>query len=360
MNNFRRLAKILVAVLLLIVVLDWAAGRLITWRTYDPAAARQDLILYPAPYVMSELRTGSFGDATNIHINAQGFRHPTDLTSKKDRPRLFLIGASFSFGSGASSDATSYIQHLQEAFPMLDIVSAGGSSFGAEQQWIHLGMTVIPWQPDGILIIDGLSDIVRPMAFGQAPGNPWQWDVTAGYMSGRLSEIAMSRIKQKSNLYRGIDRLLQDKRAASADFGTQVFPEVSKQYRHMTELTYRTCQSFGIPVAHAFHPQLAVGKPISDVEKSFLLSGIAEGMQRYYPLLSQDAETLAKEHDIPFINTIYCFTNHTETLYVDYAHLNDNGQKLYAEVLTTFIKESGLDTRTQDHFSSRQTHQTPE
>lgn len=348
-QRIRTAARLLLALVLLVVVADWALGILLKWRISSKAAKQPQIVLFPAPYIMSTLKPESVPANAGIHINGQGFRHATEVTTKHDKPRIFINGASFAFGAGASTDEACFGRLLQQKFPEVEfIIAAGAGGFTAIQDWIHLSMDLLPLQPDGILLVDGFADLTMPLAFGQAPGDPWQWDINYGYMTANPREIFASYIKQNSSIYRVVDRLSLDRRARSPEFQKDVFPQILEKYLLGSQLSYGSCTAAKIPLWHVFHPQLAIGKTPSDEEKGFSLAGIDDGMRRMYPEMARALSGLAASNSVPMLDLTRVFETHAETLYVDYVHVNDRGQQILADAIADFLRANGFPQRILD------------
>lgn len=349
MKSPRRIVLVLVALAACYVLFEVLLGLAIQWRTTRGGASQADLGLriHPAPYTMSELRADPAARNPVCVINEQGFRHPVLVTREKSKPRVFVLGGSFAFGAGGSRESDYYLAHIRRAFPDVEFVNAAGSSFVARQQLVHLALDVMPLQPDGLLIIDGFNDLALPMAFGQAPGAPWQWREYEQILSGRTWGILRGYYEARSQLYRVISRLRTTKRATGADFRDRVFPAICSQYAEATATTYALARERGIPVYHVFQPQLAVGKTPSAEEAGMSLPALSEGMRALYPPFAGVARGVAESNNVPFLSLLGIYSNVAEQIYVDYCHVNDRGQKMAGDAIAEFLADNGLSARLQ-------------
>lgn len=358
-NTLTLLGKLLLTALVALLAADWAAGRLLEARITSKNKGQSEIALFPAPYVMSTTRQGSMANTSTIKINAQGFRHPVPVTRTRTRPRVFINGASFSFGAGATDDSTYYVEQLRKRFPTIEFVTAGGGGGSTSiQEWINLCLNILPLEPDGIILVDGFADIALPLCFGENPGEPWQWQINYYYMTGRPFDILRGYILQHSNLCRIWNRLRQNRRASNSQYDQDIFPKILSIYLYSTSLSYEACRRRDIPIWHVFHPQLAVGKSTSAEEANFSLPGINEGMQRLYPKMAAALSDLAHEWHVPCYDMTLSMTGFSETLYVDYVHLNDKGQVILGDKIADFLNTNSFQEDVTASYRRRLNHIT--
>jgi len=358
-NTLTISGKLLLTALVALLVIDWAAGRLLAGRLTSNNKGQSQVALFPAPYVMYATRPGSMANTSNIKINAQGFRHPVPVTLTRARPRVFINGASFAFGAGATDDSTCYVEQLRKRFPTIEfVIAAGGGGFTAIQEWINLYLNILPLEPDGIILVDGFTDIALPLYFGENPGNPFQWQINYSYMTGRPFDILRGYILQHSNLCRIWNRLRQDRRASNPQYCQDIFPKILSIYLYATSLSYEACQRRDIPVWHVFHPQLAVGKSQSAEEASFSLPGLNASIRRLYPKMAVALSDLAHEWRVPCYDMTLSMAGFPGTLYVDYAHLNDNGQAILGDKIADFLHANSFQEDVTASYRRRLNHVT--
>lgn len=101
-----------------------------------------------------------------ININSQGFRGPEFSPEKpNDMYRVFVVGASTTFGYGATSDKTTIPGYLQEKFnkvnfdKKIEVINAGiGAATSFEEEYL-VRMKLTQYEPDLIIIYDGSADV---------------------------------------------------------------------------------------------------------------------------------------------------------------------------------------------------------
>jgi len=140
----------------------------------------------------------------SIRTNAQGMRNDEDfpLTSSTGRPRVMILGDSYSFGHGVSNEQT-YVYQLARLMPDWDVMNLAVSATGTDQNYIMYEKYGEKFSPDiailGFYLLDfnrntfSFRDYAKPMYVPQEDGSlklthsPVQspQDLLADYQSGR-------------------------------------------------------------------------------------------------------------------------------------------------------------------------------
>lgn len=123
---------------------------------------------------------------------------------------------------------------------------------------------------------------------------------------------------------------------AGVDAGVTAWADAARNLRAI-------CDRRGLPLVHAIQPGLDdIGsKPASDEEKrtNVLLGRWRESIQTGYPRLRASLAELARE-GIEVRDGSRCFTERTETLYVDGCHLNNRGYELFGLEVVGWIRST--------------------
>ncbi len=340
----RRLGTYLLLALSVVIAGDFLLGKFVEWRSTSKDSPKYGASIYPriypAPYSMSEMRPFTAPSAATV--NTQGFRHPVEVTPTKERPRVFVLGGSFAFGQGASGDSTYYLAYVRQRFPDIEFVNASSPSFLAVQEWILLGLKILPLEPDGIIVIDGFNDVAIPLAFGERAGSPFGWSISEDLLGGDLLGTVGAWIRAHSNVYRILHRVLVLRRTAKPETRAALLPEIQRDYLRATTLTYETCQGLGLPVWHVFQPHVARGKPLSEVERRYIYAGLSDALGAMQPQVIAPAKALADSRGIPYLDLANCFAGHTETIYLDYCHVNDTGHRILGTEIADFLERTGF------------------
>lgn len=117
----------------------------------------QQNIIYSEQPVLSLVPNQHFA---TININDDGFRGSELGTSNY---RIFVIGGSTVFGAGSPGDEftiTSELEKLlKEKYDDIEVINAGISSITSFEELYHIKKNIINYQPDMIIIYDGVNDI---------------------------------------------------------------------------------------------------------------------------------------------------------------------------------------------------------
>jgi len=117
-----------------------------------------------------------FGEAQmdNVKVNSLGFRGEEFSEIKpKETYRIFLVGGSQMFGTGATSDITTipgylnqYIEQQNHAFS-IEVINAGLKGVDSHKELLLLQNMIIDFSPDMVIVYDGLNDL----RVGNSPDN---------------------------------------------------------------------------------------------------------------------------------------------------------------------------------------------
>ncbi len=123
------------------------------------------------------LNTPSYVDTRGVQHNSVGFRRSSEVRLLKPAGtyRIFLMGASTAYGLGGlwphiddrypvlknSETIDAYLeQELQARFPDLsiEVINAAITSTQTHHNLIYLNQTILQYEPDMVLFLDGLND----------------------------------------------------------------------------------------------------------------------------------------------------------------------------------------------------------
>ncbi len=103
-----------------------------------------------------------------ININSHGFRGPDFSSIKPENTyRVFVIGGSTTFGTGATSDTTTIPGFLQEKFDndqfpkKIEVINAGISGLFSGTEVGLIKQQILNFNPDILIIYDGWNDITK-------------------------------------------------------------------------------------------------------------------------------------------------------------------------------------------------------
>jgi len=121
-----------------------------------------------------------------LNINEYGFRG-SEIQKEKpsDVYRIFVVGGSTAFGSGATSDETTIPGYLQEIINQqnfdydIEVINGGIGSANSETELLLVKNTILGFEPNLIIIYDGINDAVHRPVFiydknEKNNESPWQ------------------------------------------------------------------------------------------------------------------------------------------------------------------------------------------
>ncbi len=100
---------------------------------------------------------------TNHHVrqNRFGYRGPAYETARTDKRRLLVLGDSFVWGFGVEEDDIFTSRLERESGYAVEVINAGVSGYGTDQEYLLWREKASRWQPDDVLlVVTPYTDIV--------------------------------------------------------------------------------------------------------------------------------------------------------------------------------------------------------
>lgn len=177
--------------------------------------------------------------------------------------RIFAVGGSVAWGTGASSTETRWYVLLEQKLARelgrpVYIVPAAMGSYVSTQERLVLELAVLPQKPDAVLILDGFNDAIAP-AYGARPGDPYNM----GSFYGRQLTPGSEWLASWSHLYRRfregraaaeVARLQADLVHSPAAYGASV----AKVYGENVLAMQKRCKQEGVPCVTFVQPARAM------------------------------------------------------------------------------------------------------
>lgn len=229
--------------------------------------------------VLRSLSGNSISDS--ININSFGFRGDEFLELKPEKTfRIFIIGGSTVFGTGAISDDSTipgYLENFlkQEQYPVdLEVINSGIQGADSFDELKLIEHRLLDFSPDMIIVYDGWNDL-RSNYLPENISNNWN---------------LMCQLGQKNNF--DIIIILQP----IAGFGNKILTEQELEYL----------------------------KQGMNYNNELLINSLKQ-YEQYVDKL-QKLNNCTKEIDLRFI-----FDKEFDSIYIDQGHLTDKGNKIIAE-----------------------------
>jgi len=172
--------KVLFSVVLLVGVLALLEGVAHFYLRISRGYDGEHLYQYIFDPYKNLLPTPNYVDTRGVRHNAQGFRRSEDVPREKPPGtyRVFLMGGSTAYGLGGlwphvqedyavldnSETIDAYLESiLQVALPNLrvEVINAAITSTWTHHSLIYINQTILGYDPDMILFLDGFNDFYR-------------------------------------------------------------------------------------------------------------------------------------------------------------------------------------------------------
>jgi lysophospholipase L1-like esterase len=364
---------------ILLVIGEFAAARLLRFtQGYDGEHLEQFIF---DPYKNMHPNPG-YADVRGIHHNRNGFRRSSDVERVKPAGtyRIFLMGASTAYGTGGlwphiqrdyavldnSETIDAYLEkQLGEAFPgqTFEVINAGIPSTWTHHNLIYLNQTVLRYDPDMVLFLDGFNDFYfydpthdqfgdyaytdhsyvimgRPTVRSLFAANAW-WFF-------RKSALVHAVSRSARNLKRLFSRPGE---RAPIELETAV-ASVEKVFRNnalaMMERSALIARHEGVIPVFMLQPLLILERErpgLTDIEKQMLafnvesyLPGYEQFMHRAVPRLAAIEDSALADVGGEFIDLTSIFRDTHGQIFTDYAHLTPSGNEILASVVTERIR----------------------
>jgi len=273
------------------------------------------------------------------NINNEGFRGPDISKEKQENTyRIFVVGGSTTYGSGATSDETTIPGYLQKEFDnvnidfKVEVINAGQSGMSSWGEAQTVKDKLVHYDPDLIIIYDGWNDMVSPYTLlrdGPTANSAFDyfWDKLRVTISYYKTFIAAYKIQEKL-----------EKEVTKYDFiENQRLSEVKNLEKSLiwANRMKEICE-FG--KSNNFETIVFL-QPIMDPEKKQL----SESEQNRF-VLSNKTKTISSEyqHYVDKLDEMrkYCpvatdlsnvFNGISEPLFTDRIHLADRGNQIVAK-----------------------------
>ncbi|MFC1836122.1 hypothetical protein ACFL2Q_15615 [Thermodesulfobacteriota bacterium] len=99
-----------------------------------------------------------------------------NAVDSKDVTRVFVIGGSAAYGSGASSTDTRWYMELERLLSkglkrQVRLIPAAMGAYVSTQERMVLELIVLPRRPDCVIILNGYNDLVNCLTYCTRPGD---------------------------------------------------------------------------------------------------------------------------------------------------------------------------------------------
>ena len=320
------------------------------------------------------LPTPNYADTRGVRHNSMGFRRSTEVSLSKPAGtyRIFLMGASTAYGLGG------LWPHIDDGYPVLkntetidayleqmlraelpgrtvEVINAAITSSWTHHNLIYLNQTILRYQPDMVLFLDGYNDFYfyeeghdqfegytynlpsrvilgEPTIYSLAYANGW-WLFRK---SAFVHLVARGAGNLRRQLARRPARTPIDVEKAVATH-QRIFMSNALKMEERSGLILR---NEGIVPVFMLQPMLALerDRKLTEVERRLFEFGINAYLPNYEPFLKRAVESvrtseaeMAARVGGEFIDLTGIFKTAEEQIYTDYAHLTPRGNEIAAQ-----------------------------
>ena len=319
----------------------------------------------------------NYVDTRGVAHNSVGFRRSGEVSKTKpaDTYRIFLMGGSTAYGTGGlwphlqrdfavlknSETIDAYLERiLGEALPgkKIEVINAAITSTWTHHHLIYLNQTILGYDPDMVLFLDGYNDFFHvspdhdqfgsylyttqasgilgePTLGALARANAWWF-----YRRSALAFVTFRSLRTLKLLVTApfVERNRQpmnvDRAMANLE---QVFPRSALAMQRRMALILRDA---GVVPVFMLQPMLILErghKPMSEMEQRLFAFNVESYLPNYEQFIHRavamvdERETaMASELGAQFIDLTGIYAGIDEQIYTDYVHLTPRGNELLA------------------------------
>jgi hypothetical protein len=282
---------------------------------------------------------------STVNINSEGFRGE-EFFSQKDNStyRVFLIGGSTAFGSGATSDDTTIPGSLQKQFEEInpelnvEIINAGVPAANSNTENKLIFDKIIGYDPDLLIFYDGWNDAWhRNLILSEIDSSHTDKTITSSKVNSGIIDFFQNKLKiYKTPLILYKHFFWGKTTHYQGDINTEDFLKISEKISlNWKEKKSEICtlgENKSFKTIVILQPILDTGnKPYSKSEKELLPK--TQFDIETVDLLNKLEKPLSELNDIcdQVIDLRNAFDDVSNPIYFDFGHMNDYGNEIIAE-----------------------------
>jgi lysophospholipase L1-like esterase len=319
----------------------------------------------------------NFVDTRGVRHNSAGFRRSGEVSKVKpaNTYRIFLMGGSTAYGTGGlwphlqrdfavlknTETIDAYLERiLGQALPgkKIEVINAAITSTWTHHHLIYLNQTILGYDPDMVLFLDGYNDFFHTSPDHDQFGS-YLYTTQASGILGEPTLGALARANawwfyRRSALafvtFRALRTLKlvvtapfaeRDRQPMNVDRALanleQVFPRSALAMHRRMALILR---DEGVVPVFMLQPMLILErdhKPMTDIEQRLFAFNVESYLPNYEPfihrpvtLVQERERAMAAELGAQFIDLTGIYGGVAEQIYTDYVHLTPRGNELLA------------------------------
>jgi len=334
------------------------------------------LLQYQFDPYKNNLPTPGYVDTRGIHHNAQGFRRVGEVSRRKPTGtyRIFLMGGSTAYGLGglwphlqrdfavipdSATIAANLESYLRDSIPEkhIEVINAAITSDWTHHHLIYLNQTILNYDPDMILFLDGFNDFFfydeghdqfESYAYQERSrvimGDPTLASLVYAdgwwlFRKSAFANVTLRALQKVKLLLHRPDphRTPLDVRQALTGL-RQVFPRSALTMDRRIGLILRDAR---VKAVFMLQPMLILErdhKPMPPVERKLFEFNVASYLPNYeafiheaVPYVREREEAMARQVGGHFIDLTGIYAGVPDQIYTDYCHLTPLGNRLLAQ-----------------------------
>ncbi len=328
---------------------DKLAGK-VPMQEYDPY-----LTISGIPnYTNNSYETGRF------RSNSLGFRSP-EIQDKKSF-RVIVLGGSVVWGTGASSNETTFPARIKEILKNkykhnIEVINAGMGAYFSFQELTLLIHKLIYLEPDLVIFFNGYNDIFYAT---QIEESQYIYNQVQTYYELKSYLLLSTAAGRKQDLLtiikRKISKKLPSRFNSSKVDRADKFSTYSgsyainlkgvRNYIINMEMTFDILSAQGISSSYILQPYLPFSKKTLTEEESTFLKAEQRKKKKIgvfmsmYAELEKGLERIEKSKNLSRENYLDVFDEETEQCFFDHAHTTDYGNMIIAKRISKWINNN--------------------
>ena len=334
------------------------------------------LITYEFDHYKNMRPTPNYHNANGVHHNAQGFREDVDTSQEKapNTYRIFIMGGSTAYGLQSMSRygqvkysvirnsetidtyLEEYLQDRLGAKKKVEVINAAITSHFSHHHLIYLNQTILKYQPDMVIFIDGFNDYFNyTKGFDQFRDYGYQeraslymgeptikaWVGYSGWWFFRKSHFIHLAAKTLRPIWVGLITIGRERAHITVDDALANLAEnAQSNFLKMVERNALILRYEGVVPVFVLQPELVFkqSKVFTELERNIYQELDQEWQENFVefknkakPLVVDYLTRSTAKTGAVFLDMTDVFGGLTGDAYTDYCHLTPMGNKQLAE-----------------------------
>lgn len=337
------------------------------------APYQEDIYRYPKPYVMftgmpnctheseKPSKMGGTVEDAKITFNELGFRGKLPLKDKGEEIRIIMLGGSTIFlGAPLSKSIPGQLELLfhRDGYNNVKVYNWGVVSQGSGQELTLLLHTVPEYDPDLVIVYDGINDAASPYNYDPRPGYPYNFLVyEAGFkrierrapasqllVSLLLKSRALDLLSRRSGQRLEYKAIGMAPLRKSVGYKSEFWEEqISSTYIRNIDKMCVLAKGYDFRLAVFLQPMLHFKQPFVGKEDRMLGDReFQEYIKRVYEQMRIGINDMALKYKgdnrYLFVDLSYAFSEYNRETFWDFAHIDNEGNEFIATQIYEHLK----------------------